>query len=187
METRMVPMIELRTLEQLMAFYFEASLIAGWCNPDAEITKWESGMRSVNYERDGLCYDDVWFVGKAMPGPGWSRGNTTISAGDCQVLAMSYGGYYPSTGIDITKDIVMPALLKAYGDSNFVGGRGPELYANPEYPTLTYHNDCSYAMPIGAEKLRHFWGEERVTNQPNREINDTIGWHTYWGMTLGMS
>jgi hypothetical protein len=181
--------IEIPTLEQLMSFFFEASLVAGWCNPDAVIKKWESGMRSVRYERDGLRYDDAWFVGEAMPGPGWSRGNTTISVGECQVFTMSYGGYYPEyMGVNLTGDLVMPALIKAYGDSEFNGGRGPERFHNPDHPTLWYRNECNFFDPNGARRLLHFSGRERVDDiPPIPNLEGIAGWHYYSGMTLGLS
>ena len=181
--------MQLPTLDDILAFFFEASLAAGWCNPDADIITSPSGERFVLYNPGVMKYIDRWFVSPATPGPGWSHGQTTIYKENRCVFVMSYEGYYSEyEEKSLATEIVKPALLSAYSHSEFEGGRGPQIFSTQEYPALEYCNRCSYANPIGAERLRHFWGAEKVVHQESgSEVQAQLGYHVYMGSTLGIS
>ncbi len=97
-----------------------------------------------------------------------SSGTTTIWFEDTPVWQMSYMGQYTPEASALVKR----ALLAAYGEKLFLGGRGPEDFEGDGmgYSNLVEHND-----------FEEFRGHERVSK---KFMSNIEGYHAYMGMML---
>jgi hypothetical protein len=101
-----------------------------------------------------------------------SFGTTVISVEDNPLWMMQYQGHYRKGDIPFLKR----ALMKAYAENRFVGGRGPESYAEDK---LAYRNN----LGSESDNFTHFRGREEIWEVDTAEC---VGWHEYQGMLLGL-
>ena len=163
----------LPTIEQLMQFYFWATM-RGWVSgEDHEII--ESPLRpelAKGYTvpgRDeffGLLYTDTF----------WTRSNDRNSGGVTLIFhdndivwMMGCAGRYEEEATPV----VMAAIRKAMEDKVFLGGRGKGTF---RHEGLLYHNNPTVTVH---STFAQFHGYEGVTRAG--VDGECLGEHTYWG------
>lgn len=155
--------------EATLAFFFEA-MLKGWVAEGVETEPSNlPGYRVFRHESADKRFalvDSYCVSGKShFPK---SAGTTTIWWDDRPVWWMSYGGYYEKEAIPFLKQ----ALVTAYMNKAFVGGRGRLSFRDPHmiYINSPEKNDFS-----------SFKGSEKIIEIASAS---TLGEHEYWGMSL---
>ena len=153
-------------MEDIERFFFKA-MVNGWASGCEKIKIADMPAYKAISFRDGNFYllDRYCVVSKSQK----SAGTTTIWYRDEPVWVMNYGGFYEESAIVFLKR----ALLEAYKEREFVGGRGPIFYSENE--GLNYVN-----RPL-LEDFAKFEGREEVFNASSGK---SLGFHEYWGMSL---
>ncbi|MEK7512677.1 MAG: DUF5680 domain-containing protein [Patescibacteria group bacterium] len=141
-------------------------MLEGWANPNV---KKESiprlpGSKAIFFKQDGFTVLDCYFKNGIQ-----SMGDTIIWHKKEPVWKMSYGGSYSPEVIPFLKE----ALLKAYRERSFVGGRGPSFFEGEGYV---------YVNQMLRNDFTSFLGEERVYSR--QEAGKVVGHHAYWGRIL---
>ncbi len=157
-------------LQKLQRFFCKA-MSEGWASGnDGEPSKEVPGWTEIRFSGTltgypGLCLVDRWGTDRALGRP---SGHTIIFEKDAPVWVMHYGiGSYESKALPVLK----AALLKAYTQNFFNGGRGVKKF---ELGDFTYYNEVEGA---GFAK---FSGKEWVWGSNDEEL----GTHDYWGGSL---
>jgi hypothetical protein len=154
-------------IEQIQAFFFKA-MLQGWASGAIEDTVLVDGVaryQAIPFREGELSLLDCYSVN---PSSLKSAGTTTIWYQDTPVWFMSYGGHYEEAAIPCLKH----ALLAAYGEHLFLGGRG--LRSFHEGPLVYSNGNVS-------TDFTWFNGRESVVDTVN---NVSLGNHQYWGMSL---
>lgn len=156
-------------IEKMEQIFFEA-MKAGWATKVEKTTiPRMPGYKAIVWE-DGLWrVVDSYAVGPDITlGGNRSAGSTTIFYEDKPVWVMQYGGYYHKKAIPFLKQ----ALLNAYCDRKFFGGRGPSIYKEGNWIYINHTTGVSF---------EGFKGREEIINMAE---DCFYGWHEYWGLSL---
>lgn len=153
-------------LSEVSKVFFEA-MLNGWVNPNATKGTMAQlpGSKLLVFKKGEHTVKDFYVSNEAAL---TSMGNTIIWKGKTPFWMMSYGGHYPKYIIPFLKK----ALLAAYSEGQFFGGRGPEFYEDDMHV---------YINTVMKNDFGQFLGEEKVIEKTGRRL---IGWHHYWGMAL---
>jgi len=154
-------MIDLKAIED---FFFEASRKTYAGQAAKETIPALPGSKTFRYERDNFLYLDTYFTHGEK-----SFGQTIIYFNGQPVWMMQYYGF---DKVDDKRVIpfLKKALLSAYENNSFVGGRGPAHFSEG---ILQYRN------MISRSRFEDFEGEEIIA-----ENHITLFWHGYRGMAL---
>lgn len=149
------------------------------CFIAAMMKGWAAGVKGIDVP--GMpAYKEIVFEGYAgfrvvdrwcVSRSGKSTGATTIWFANDPIWIMNYGGFYSENALSFLKQ----ALMRAYNRSEFVGGRGPQVFQDENDERFVYVNKAQYGS-----KFRQFEGREFI----NKEPDGILGWHDYWGMAL---
>jgi hypothetical protein len=148
--------------------YFFVAMMHGW--PSGEKGKdvpGMSGYKEVDYGIGDFRILDRWCVGEKG-----SFGTTTIwfsFYSPNPIWFMSYGGFYRKEDIQFLRRV----LLIVYMDGKFIGGRGPESFAEPSGRLMYRNHTDGKTFSVG------FSGEECLY-----EHGKKVGEHRYFGMPL---
>jgi hypothetical protein len=152
--------------KQILPVFF-AAMQDGYANNSnarkSTIAKFH-GLKMILFNSGDFKVQDSYLV---VPGSSRSSGQTVILYKDEPVWSMSYQGGYNKDAIPFLKQ----ALRETYGRSQFIGGRGPHIFAED---AMAYLNVLEYP-----NDWRHFRGHEEV-----RRNGQTLGWHEYQGLLL---
>lgn len=156
-------MANMPSLNEVKAFFFKG-MVLGWAGggkykPASGIP----GYKVFDYELGDFRLFDFYTNPNNYKSSGW----TAICFNDTVVWTMGYQGKYEEQAIPVVKH----ALLAAYANELFLGGRGPE---NFEENGLLYLNHCDGRQNDPA----YFNGMEQVLGG-----NSLLGYHQYWGMS----
>lgn len=152
-------------IEKIQAFFFNA-MLHGWASgAEAGEVIDMPGYEAIPFREGDLSLLDCYCMN---PSSGKSAGTTTIWYQDTPVWFMSYGGHYEEAAILCLKH----ALLKAYQEGLFLGGRGVNSF---QEGSLSYNNEAH------APNFVTFSGREAVFDV---QANISLGYHQYWGMSL---
>ena len=130
------------------------------------------GRPGFMFKQGAFTFFDQWEVNQDS---GRSAGTTSIYYRGQLIWIMFYGGYYSSEASKLVKQ----ALLKAYQDCRFIGGRGPTCFVHEELSHLEYFNQ----IDLSFKGFICFSGRERVIDR-SQPSNPEIGFHKYMGITL---
>ncbi len=162
------------SLKRVKNFFFEC-MVKGWAS-GAEAELFSFGYKGYQFreekENSKLVLMDAYCVGD----DGNSSGFTSIRYDESPVLwTMYYLGEYSKEAIPILKE----ALLKAYQDRKFYGGRGINL----DDGKYEYCNDIgAYSQK---DPFLFFQGKERIEEISIGALEPDIkGWHEYMGKVL---
>ena len=97
-----------------------------------------------------------------------SAGTITIWHKDVPVWLMNYGGWYDKCAIPVVKE----ALMRAYEEKMFFGGRGWNMHKK---------NGIIYVNIPEKNAFPDFSGSEQAVEL---ETSRLLGYHDYWGITL---
>ncbi len=132
-----------------------------------------SGERGYRYERGELSYLDRYTVGTN----GWSFGQTIIWQEDQPIWWMHYHG---RARMPAVTGFLKDALMAAYVEGRFIGGRGPFAFHRAEISPSLYLN-----RPRPSSTFVDFAGREEIiaaaTTCDERAI---LFWHEYRGSAL---
>jgi len=164
----------MREQEEIMKVFF-SGMINGWANPEAKKSLVSSipgaKMISFKYGRS-FKFVDVYITN---PESRVSTGFTFIYRFSAKKLVpvwtMSYWGTYPKE----IAQFVKKALMSAYQDKVFCGGRGPGTFIDNQ-KGLIYINDTSPGCTF-----ENFSGMEKVISMVTGKI---LGFHRFRGQIL---
>lgn len=154
---------------ELAQKHFFAAMLKGWAAGAKGVSGGRLDFRKeIVYRSTPFLVIDSYKVYES----GKSEGETRISYGSHDVWFMSYGGFYMKKDIQFLKR----ALMFAYKEPHFYGGRGPLLYHEGETDdTIRYVNDLDTGSTF-----ENFSGTESLRG-PGQRLR---GLHHYWGMAL---
>ena len=129
------------------------------------------GYKEIRYQDGDFLLVDRWCVNRTTQ---MSAGTTTMWHVGIPFWFMSYGGYYPESVINFLKK----ALGHSYSHSQFIGGRGPYVFADAG-------KSLSYVNHPRLNDFDRFEGrEEIITTYDDRCVGAVVGYHEYWGMRI---
>lgn len=153
------------TAELAEAFFFEAMLNGYASGSKPEKNNPFPSWKTLGYRKGLLWLTDMWHTALNSR---HSSGVTTIYWSSNPVWVMHYGGWYSDEVIPTLK----AALRQSYKSKDFIGGRGPLMFALDNY---IYRN-----MPSRSD-FQSFEGYERISSV---EIDAAVGFHWYRGEWL---
>lgn len=156
-------------VERLKKFFFEAALVTYASGIKAE--KQPGGYRSYSYRKGTLKYIDRYNIGGQS-----SFGQTVISDRNDAVWVMQYHGWCKNDSREVLS-FLKQALITAYQEKQFNGGRGPSLF-HSEGAEMTYYNR---SKSQSGTHFTRFTGYEHIVNFNHQEI---VFWHHYQGYLL---
>lgn len=106
-------------------------------------------------------------------GKDWSAGTIRISFKGKVVWWMSYAGWCKKPALPFLKK----ALLNAFKEKVFNGGRGNTLYQDPKYPDLAYRNHTASCR----NSFSMFEGFDEILSV---EDSNVVGFCKFMGMAL---
>ncbi|MFH1749569.1 MAG: hypothetical protein ABH837_01580 [bacterium] len=152
-------------IEQLKEVFFEGNLLGWPTGKGLEKTSPDlPGWKIIKVPVGDFIFLDRYTVGS----DGFSNGFIEIRNGETNQLfwMMMFGGWYIKQAIQVVK----PALIDAYKERQFIGGRGPRFFkAGHIIYENRVHNGGSF------EKFR---GVEEVFDQKGTQ---PLGFHWYSG------
>ena len=124
----------IQAMSKIIEGIFFDAMLEGYANPKAEKAPFPGlpGSKSITYKDGDFTVIDCYFV---REGSDASHGFTLITFKDVPIWIMRYGGWYKKEVIPFLKS----ALMAAYRERQFFGGRGPIQFMNEE-KTLVYQN-----------------------------------------------
>lgn len=160
---------------KLQQFFFEAAAVTYASGEKAKPLPELAGAKHYWYQPAGspLCYADVFFVNGESSG-----GQTVIYEHAKPVWIMQYHGWCKDDDPEVLT-FLKKALLRAYLDKKFYGGRGEPGFAEiGKQDGLIYDN---FAAPPH-HGFTDFQGRERIWCKGRRDTE--LFWHRYQGLLL---
>lgn len=163
-------------LAEAQAFFFEAMRNGYAANVEKIGLPHMDSYKGIPYgSRDGSMYlIDAYCVNAEHKRAPYSAGTTTIVWRGRPIWWMSYAGWYYKEVIPFLRK----ALLQAYADDAFVGGRGPNKYVFE-----SRNGRWEYLNTPASNDFGNFEGKETIT-QFFTENPFKAGEHRYWGVAL---
>lgn len=156
-------------VEQIETFFFEG-MREGWAVSASKTAIPElPGSKCITYRRGKFSLKDYYFV---SPDSDNSYGTTLIWVAEKPVWIMHYGGFYVKRAIPIMK----AALISAYNQNLFIGGRGPKKFRILGNP-MRYNNHT----PNHSKKFEAFSGYEEVYEVLESKNEKLLGEHHFFG------
>lgn len=147
--------------------FFDA-MVHGYADPNTKKAPVPGlpGSKSIMYQSGEFVVMDCYFV---REGSNVSSGFTLITKDGIPVWVMHYGGWYEKEAIPFLKS----ALMAAYQEGEFFGGRGPVEFMDKK-EVFIYKNAGSF----GDSSFSDFRGSEKIFEL---HTGRTFGTHEYFG------
>ena len=169
--------MEKPAIEEVQEFFLKVSE-SGWASGSIKTTENENlpGFKILNFSQDSgeLKFRDEYCVGA----DGLSSGRTVVWFNDIPIWAKAFQGRYPEEFIAPLKR----ALVSAFKDRSFIGGRGPEQFLDEESNSL-YLNQVKgdFRKFRGIETIHPNWGDKGM---PEVFETNPKAYHEYHGLWL---
>ena len=163
--------------EALKKFFLEASIQTYAAGAKPATIPALPGSKLLTYARPPLRYVDTYFTSPI----GVSWGCTLLyheAFLPRPVWRFCYDGWYDRSDQRITA-FLRAALATAYQSGEFIGGRGPQIFTTPKFPSLIYYNHVTerdFQAPAGRDAIV-------VENTKDGDDRERY-WHTYHGGLL---
>ncbi len=154
------------SLKEVEDFFFSAMATGSWAAGGKATTISDlPGFKVIPVRQGDFYLLDYYSL---TPGSRRSAGSVTIWWQGIPVWIMHFGGEYPREAIHLVKT----ALMEAYTNRLFMGGRGVTSLSDPIFAYTNVPRKRDFADFAGREFVRLLATGEQV------------GWHNYWGMSL---
>lgn len=165
-------------VQKLQDFFFEAAAQTYAGNAGTRNTLLEiPGSQRYRYLRSNLLYLDTYLATGE-----YSAGQTVICVSNRPAWIMQYQGWCKDDNPE-TLQFLKKALLCAYQEKAFHGGRGPRHFCQENINNLHYENVYTAPPP---QCFSSFQGRERIWQYETHLKPPTqLFYHTYQGRLLG--